>query len=308
MAGAGLTARGVLVMAYGTPRDLDDVERYYTDIRRGTPPPPGLLQELTDRYRAIGGKSPLLEVTRAQAKGLEERLGDVKTYLGQKHSAPFIADAVEAMARDGIEEAVGLVLAPHFSNMSIGDYERRARKSAEGSGWAGRLQMVESWHVEPGYVSLLAERIQTEIAELPFELREDVLVLFSAHSLPERILKDDDPYADQLRETAEAVASQLPLPRWRTGWQSAGRTTDPWLGPDILEIVEKEAADGTKAIVVCPCGFVADHLEVLYDLDIEAKKAATARGVELRRTRSPNADPGFLDVLASVVRRQLATF
>ena len=308
MAGAVLSARGVLVMAYGTPRDLDDVERYYTDIRRGSPPPPELLEELTDRYRAIGGRSPLLEITQAQTRGLEERLDDVKVYLGQKHSDPFIADAVAAMARDGIEEAVGLVLAPHFSTMSVGDYERRARAGGERAGWTGRLQMVESWHLEPGYISLLADRVQSELAALPPELRSDALVVFSAHSLPERILRDDDPYADQLRGTGGAVANELALPRWRTGWQSAGRTADPWLGPDILEIVEKEAADGTKAIVVCPCGFVADHLEVLYDLDIEAKTAAAERGVELRRTRSPNADAGFLDVLATVVHRAFASF
>ena len=302
-----MTKRGVLVMAYGTPRDLDDVERYYTDIRRGSPPPPELLEELSDRYRAIGGKSPLLEITNAQVSGLEERLDEVKAYLGQKHSAPFIPDAVAAMAADGIEEAVGLVLAPHFSSMSVGDYARRARSGAERASWAGRLEMVESWHVEPGYVSLLTERVRAAIATLPPALQSEALVVFSAHSLPERILKDDDPYADQLRETAEAVAASIPLPRWRTGWQSAGRTADPWLGPDILEIVEKEAADGTSAIVVCPCGFVADHLEVLYDLDIEATKAAAERGIELTRTRSPNADPEFLDVLATVVKHSFAT-
>lgn len=301
-----MTKRGVLVMAYGTPRDLDDVERYYTDIRRGSPPPLELLEELSARYRAIGGRSPLLEITSAQVSGLEEHLDGVKAYLGQKHSAPFIPDAVAAMAADGIEEAVGLVLAPHFSSMSVGDYARRARSGAEEVAWSGRLKMVESWHVEPGYVSLLAERVEAAIATLPPDLQGEALVVFSAHSLPERILKNDDPYADQLRETAEAVAASTSLPHWRTGWQSAGRTADPWLGPDILEIVEKEAADGTRAIVVCPCGFVADHLEVLYDLDIEAKSAAEERGIELTRTRSPNADPEFLDVLATVVRRAFA--
>lgn len=297
---------GVLLMAYGTPADLDDVERYYTDIRRGRPPAPDLLEELTSRYRAIGGRSPLLEITRAQVAGVEERLDGVGAYLGQKHSPPFISDAVEEMAKDGVEEAVGLVLAPHFSTMSIADYERRARDAATRASWSGRLTMIDSWHLEPGYVTLLAERVEAELAALPPDLRDEALVVFTAHSLPERILRDGDPYADQLRETADAVAAAASLTRWRTGWQSAGRTPDPWLGPDILEIVEKEAAEGTRAIIVCPCGFVADHLEVLYDLDIEARDAATERGVELRRTRSPNADPGFLDVLAAVVRRTLA--
>jgi ferrochelatase len=304
-----MTKRGVLVMAYGTPAGLNDVERYYTDIRRGRAPSAELLEELTDRYRAIGGRSPLLEITRAQVAGLEERLDGVRAYLGQKHSSPFIADAMEEVARDGIEELVGLVLAPHFSALSVGDYERRARAGAgaERATWSGRFQMVQSWHLEPGYVSLLAERVRHELDALPPELKDEALVVFSAHSLPERILAEDDPYADQLRETAAAVASRLALPRWRTGWQSAGRTADPWLGPDILEIVEKEAAEGTRALVVCPCGFVADHLEVLYDLDTEAADAAARVDITLRRTRSPNADPEFLDVLASVVRPALST-
>lgn len=299
--------QGVLVMAYGTARDLDDVERYYTDIRRGQPPPAELLEELTQRYRAIGGKSPLLEITAAQVAGLEERLGGVRAYLGQKHSPPFIADAVQQMAADGIDKSVGLVLAPHFSTMSVGDYERRARAGAEAASWSGKLRMIDSWHVEPGYVTLLADRVEAEMAALPPELRDGALVVFSAHSLPERILQRNDPYPEQLQETAEAVAAAVSIKRWRTGWQSAGRTSDPWLGPDILEIVEKEAADGTQAIVVCPCGFVADHLEVLYDLDIEARAAAGARGVHLRRTRSPNADDQFLDMLGSLVERALGS-
>ncbi len=306
MEGAELSGQAVLVMAYGTPADLDDVERYYTDIRRGRPPPPELLEELTERYRAIGGRSPLLEITRAQVAGLEERLDGVRAYLGQKHSPPSVADAVEEMARDGIGSAVGLVLAPHFSRMSVGDYERRARLAATEKGWPGRLTMIESWHLEPGYIALLAERVGEAVASLSRETRDEALVVFSAHSLPERILQRNDPYPVQLRETADAVASAAMLTRWRCGWQSAGRTEDPWLGPDILEIIEEEAAAGTRAIVACPCGFVADHLEVLYDLDIEARAAATAAGIEFTRTRSPNTDPGFLDAVASVVQRSLA--
>jgi ferrochelatase len=292
-------------MAYGTPVDLEDVARYYTDIRRGSPPPPELLEELTNRYRAIGGKSPLLQITTAQVTGLEERLDGVSAYLGQKHSPPFIADAVQQMAADGIESAIGLVLAPHYSSMSVGDYARRAKAAAEQKGWTGDLRMVESWHLEPGYIAHLTERLTAAIETVPEGLRDEALVVFSAHSLPQRILQNNDPYPEQLRETGEAVASRLSLGRWRTGWQSAGRTADPWLGPDILEIVETEAAEGTRAIVVCPCGFVSDHLEVLYDLDIEAKQAAAKHGIHLTRTRSPNAHPAFLDALASVVRRSL---
>lgn len=296
--------RAVLVMAYGTPAGIDDIERYYTDIRHGRPPPADLLEELTERYRAIGGKSPLLEITQAQAQGLEERLGGPRVYLGQKHSPPFISDAVAAMHDDGATEAVGLVLAPHYSSLSVGDYDRRARAAAESVGWPGRLKMVESWHLEPGYIALLSERVRDAIASLPPDAG-DPLVVFTAHSLPERILQNDDPYPQQLQATAYQVAARLALADWRIGWQSAGRTADPWLGPDILEIVMEEAKAGRGGIVVCPCGFVADHLEVLYDLDIEAAAAAAARGIAFTRTASPNADPDFLETLAAVVRRAL---
>jgi ferrochelatase len=296
--------RGVLVMAYGTPRGLDDVEAYYTDIRRGRPPTAELLEELKGRYRAIGGTSPLLEITESQAKGLGERL-EVPAYIGQKHASPFIPDAFDGMTRDGIEVAVGIVLAPHFSEMSIGDYARRAQRAAEEKGWKGRLEVVRSWHVEPGYIEFLAREVKAAQSALP-EDREPV-VLFTAHSLPEKILENDDPYPQQLRETAEAVAALAQITRWDTAWQSAGRTADPWLGPDLTEAIEKLAADGATAVVVCPCGFVADHLEVLYDVDIEAKGVAESLGVALVRTRSPNADPGFLDAVSGVVHRAFAS-
>lgn len=299
-----MRSQGVLVMAYGTPSGLDDIERYYTDIRHGRPPTPELLQELTERYQAIGGKSPLLEITSAQARGLEERLGGPRVYLGQKHSSPFIQDAVQALRDDGVTDVVGLVLAPHFSTMSIGDYERRARTAAEATGWGGRLHMVESWHLEPGYITLLAERVKDAMASLPADAG-DPIVVFTAHSLPEKILKQGDPYPEQLRATGEQVASTLALKDWRSGWQSAGRTADPWLGPDVLEVLDEEARAGRSSMIVCPCGFVADHLEVLYDLDIEAAAHAAKLGVAFTRTASPNTDPAFLDTLATVVRRAL---
>lgn len=296
---------GVLVMAYGTPTSLDDVETYYTDIRHGRPPTPELLKELTDRYRAIGGRSPLLEITQTQARGLQERL-DIPTFVGQKHAAPFIADAVANMATDGVDSAVGLVMAPHYSAMSVGDYERRARVAAEESGWSGRLRMIDSWHLEPGYIELLARAVTRSRGALGPDARRNSIVLFTAHSLPEKILQKNDPYPDQLRETGAAVARRAGIERWDIGWQSAGRTDVPWLGPDILELLPKLAAEGTRGVVVCPCGFVADHLEVLYDLDIEAKSAAADLGIELERTDSPNDSPDFLDALAEVVRRALA--
>lgn len=297
--GAGAESLGVLVMAYGTPKGLEDVEEYYTDIRHGRPPPPDLLSDLTERYRAIGG-SPLLAITHAQASGLEERLG-ITTYLGLKHASPFIVDAIKQMATDGIDRAVGLVLAPHYSKMSVGDYKRRALDAAAQVGWNGRLDVIESWHLEPGYVAFLTRAVRAALASVS----SGATLIFSAHSLPQRILQAGDPYPDQLRATAAAVARDVAPERWTVGWQSSSRTGDPWLGPDILEIVEQEAATGAPAVVICPCGFVSDHLEVLYDVDIEAARLAEKLDIGFARTAMPNDDPGFLDTLAGVVRRAL---
>ena len=295
---------GLLLMAYGTPRSLDDVADYYTDIRGGRPPPPKLLEELIERYRAIGGRSPLLEITRAQAASIEARAG-VRAYLGQKHAAPFIADAVADMARDGVERAVGLVLAPHYSSLSVGDYARRARRAAHAVDWKGRLDIVESWHLEPGFVELLADGVRAALHRFPPGTRGEAIVIFSAHSLPERIVADGDPYPRQVAETAEAVAGRAGLERWRVAWQSAGRTPEPWIGPQLVEVIGELAGSGVRSVVVCPCGFVSDHLEVLYDIDVEAARVAAHQGIHLTRTASLNDDPVFLDVLAAVARRTL---
>lgn len=286
-------------MAYGTPPDLDAVEEYYTDIRGGRPPPADLLEQLVARYRAIGGTSPLLEITSAQARGIEERLG-IKTYLGMKHAPPFIRDGVAAMAKDGVEQAVGLVLAPHYSKMSIGDYASRAAAGAEETGWKGSLEVLRSWHLEPGYIEFLARAVSDALHSLAETARADTMVVFTAHSLPARIVQAGDPYPEQLQETAQAVADLCGLRRWRIGWQSAGHSGDPWLGPDVLEITTDLASDGARGVVVCPCGFVSDHLEVLYDLDIECRDLADDLGIAFARTASPNIDPSFLDTLADV--------
>lgn len=296
---------GVLVMAYGTPRGLADVEAYYTHIRRGKDPPPQLLEELIGRYRAIGGRSPLYDITRAQQQGIEARLDGVGTYLGQKHQDPFITDGVRAAASDGVDRIVGLVLAPHYSMMSVGDYARRAEKAAADIGFTGSIEVIESWHLEPAYVEWLGARIAEALSSLPLEAQGAATVIFSAHSLPQRILETEDPYHEQLAETAAAVAAHVGVERWKVALQSAGRTPEAWIGPDILEVIGDLAAGGEKAVVVCPCGFVADHLEILYDIDIEARRVAEDLGIALARTRSPNDDPAFLDMLAGVVHRAL---
>lgn len=301
------TSIGVLLMYYGTPSGPEDVERYYTDIRGGRSPSAEAVEELRGRYAAIGNTFPLAAITRQQAESLEGELNAApgrrfRVYLGAKHSPPFVADAVRAMATDGIERGVGLVLAPHYSRMSIGGYIDRA--------WKARpdgldLTFVESWHLHPAYLEVLANRVADVLEELAEEERDGALVVFTAHSLPARIVDEGDPYPEQIRETGEAVAQRLRLTDWTTGWQSAGRTPEPWLGPPLEETVEKAAADGHPAVVVVPCGFTADHLEILYDVDIEARLAAERAGINLVRTESMNADPAFIHALAEVVRDHL---
>jgi len=286
---------GLVVMAYGTPRTPAEIEPYYTHIRRGRPPTPELLAELTARYDAIGGISPLAERTEAQraaiARALDERMpGRWEVVLGQKHAAPFIEDGVEALADARVGQVVGLVLAPHYSAFSVGEYQRRAADAGEGRGM--RLHAVDRWHLEPAYLDFLAAAVDDARAGLP----ADHKVLFTAHSLPERVLVDD-PYPDELHASAAAVAERVglsPWPDWALAWQSAGRTPEPWRGPDILQVIRDLGATGrTNGVLVCAQGFTSDHLEVLYDLDVEARAAADGLGLAFARTPSPNAHPAF---------------
>jgi len=294
---------GVAVMAYGTPATPADVEAYYTHIRRGNAPTPEQLADLVARYDAIGGISPLAQRTEAQRATLSAALearapGQCRVVLGQKHAAPFIEDAVTTLADEGIESVVGLVLAPHFSGFSVGQYQERLATAAGERGM--RATGIEHWHLEPTYLAFLTAAVQNALAPMP----ERTKVLFTAHSLPERVLVDD-PYPDQLRQSAEAVAAAAGLDRWAgwaLGWQSAGRTPEPWRGPDILEIIRDLAATGAAdGVLVCPQGFVSDHLEVVYDLDIEARKVADEVGLAFARTRVLNADPAVLGALADRV-------
>ncbi|PZS23546.1 MAG: ferrochelatase [Acidimicrobiales bacterium] len=294
---------GVLVMAYGTPASPQEVASFYTDVRRGRPPPPDLLADLVRRYDAIGGISPLAERTRAQCQGLQGALdraaeGRFRVFFGAKHARPFIEEAVTAMSAAGLERGVGLVLAPHFSALSVGQYIERARAASEGTEL--QLSFVESWHLAPGLIELLAERLTSALATLPDDLG-GAEVLVTAHSLPSRILAMGDPYPEQLRATAEAVCERAGIDRWRLAWQSAGRTAEPWIGPDILEVIRGLPAEAARAVAVCPAGFTSDHLEVLYDIDIEARRVAEEVGLVLTRTASLNDDPRFLATLAQVV-------
>jgi ferrochelatase len=293
---------GVLLMAYGTPAHPDEIEPYYTDIRRGRPPTPELLADLVRRYDAIGGLSPLTARTDAQRAGLQLALDDrcpdtFTVTLGMKHAHPSIEEAVADLDRGGIRRTVALVLAPHYSAFSVGQYMERALAAGD----ALEVLPITDWHLEPAYLDFLAGAVRHELSTLPARSK----VLFTAHSLPQRIIAAGDPYADQLRETASAVAERAglaPWGSWSVAWQSAGRTPEPWIGPDILAVIDDlAAAEGATGLLVCACGFVADHLEVLYDLDIEARRRAEGRGLAFARTPALNDDPVVLGALADRV-------
>jgi ferrochelatase len=307
---------GVLVMAHGTPSTPEGIEPFYTTIRRGRPPTPELLDELVGRYRAIGGTSPLTERTRAQVDGLADALeaaapGEFVVRYGAKYVQPTIEEGMAALAGAGVARVVGIVLTPHQSTLGSGEYFRRAEAAAAAADPALELTTVPSWHRTEGLAELLAGRTADCLASLTAEERREVAVFFTAHSLPLRVVAEGDPYPDQVAESAADIAARLDLDRqpgvrWGVAWQSAGRTADPWIGPDLLEEIRRVADAGATAVVVCPVGFVSDHLEVLYDLDIEADQVARSVGVRFARTPSLNSDPGFLGILAGVVRRAAA--
>lgn len=300
---------GVLLMAYGTPRHPDEVEAYYTDIRRGRPPTPEQLADLVRRYDAIGGISPLAQRTEAQRDALQAALDDLdpgrfRVTLGLKHADPKVEAGVDELAAAGVESIVALVLAPHFSALSVGQYLDRARAAALVHDLP--VVAIESWATEPAFVAFLAASMREQLATLPARTK----VLFTAHSLPERVLAMGDPYPDELRSTATAVAAELGLGAWSDwsiAWQSAGRTPEPWLGPDVLAVIsDLAAAEAATGVLVCACGFVADHLEVLYDLDIEAAHHAEQLGLAFARTACVNDDPTVIAALAARVAAAVA--
>ena len=279
-------ATGILCMAYGSPATEADIGAYYTHIRGGRPPTPEALEELTQRYRAIGG-SPLTDITRAQAEALAERTG-LPAFAGMKHAAPFIGDGAAQARREGIERLVGLPLAPHYAEMSLGSY----RRSLEAA-WHGELVFIPGFHDHPAFIRAVQGLLREALAESRPER-----VFFTAHSLPARILDEGDPYRDQLLESCRLVAAGIDLPPWEFAFQSASHTGEPWLGPDLLEAI---AHSGAREVLVCPIGFVADHLEILYDLDVEAQAFAREKRIRIRRTRSFNARPDFIGALAEIV-------
>lgn len=295
---------GVLLMAYGSPETLDDIEAYYTHIRGGKKPSSEAIEELKERYRRIGGCSPLVKITHAQARALEEILNtanaNYRVYTGMRHWRPFIHETVKQMLADGIQKAVGLALAPHYSCMSVGAYIEAAQRALREIQGSIQMRFVESWHLHPLFLKALSEHVRLGLERFSPQERKHLMVIFTAHSLPERILHLNDPYPRQLRETCEAIAQALKLERWRFAYQSASHTPEPWLGPNLLDVLEDLNED--RAVLICPIGFVADHLEVLYDIDVECRKRAEQLGLHLERTDSLNDDPTFIRALAAIVK------
>jgi ferrochelatase len=295
----------VLLLAYGTPSTPDEVEPYFTHIRGGRKPAPEAVRRLQDRYELIGGRTPLLEVTTETAHRLQSALdarapGSYRTYVGMKHWHPFIAETVRRIADDGVRRVVALVLAPHYSRMSVGGYRKYLDDAVAELETPPEIVFVERWGLQPEFIEMMRGRVTEALAGFPPDAG-NVHVVFSAHSLPERIRSWKDPYESELLASCAAVAERSGLRDWSVAWQSAGNTGEPWIGPDILEYLPTLHADGVRAVLSVPIGFVCDHLEVLYDIDHEAAAKAESLGMTLRRTRMPNASPELIETLVAVV-------
>ena len=306
----GKRTMGLLVMAYGTPYKEEDIEPYYTHIRRGRPPAPEQLQNLKDRYEAIGGISPLAHITDGQAQALCDALNDMqddiefKLYIGLKHITPFIEETVEQMSKDGITEAVTVVLAPHYSTFSVKSYNTRAKEEAEKYGIS--ITSVESWYKQPKFLQYWEEKIRGTFDSMDAEERENSVLIVSAHSLPQKIREAGDPYPEQLEETAKLLVEAADVKNYAVGWQSEAQTGEPWLGPDVQGLTrELFEQKGYTSFVYTPVGFVSDHLEVLFDNDYECKIVCDEIGAKYHRPAMPNTDPLFIGAVADAVMEKV---
>lgn len=297
---------GVLVMAYGGPNNLDEVEPYLLDVRGYRPTAPAIVHEVRERYREIGGRSPIRERTEAQAAALEAALNcdgaEFKTFVGMRHWRPYIKEALADMAQAGLTRAIGLVMAPHYSRLSIGAYY----KKVDEAGSPIDVARIERWHLLPGYLDALADRVRAGLDRFPVEIRDSVPIIFSAHSLPQRILEWHDPYPDELLATVAAVMERLGPHPHQFAFQSAAMTLDPWLGPDAGAAIAALARDGRRHVLLAPVGFVCEHVEILYDVDVVFKRQAESLGMQLERIEMLNTVPAMIDGLAELVRDKAA--
>jgi len=293
---------GVLVMAYGGPNHLDEVEPYLLDVRGGRPTAPEIIHEVRERYRKIGGRSPILERTQAQAAALEAALNadgqPFTVFVGMRHWHPYLKDTLAEMANAGITRAVGLVMAPHYSRMSIGAYYRKLDEAQS----PVEVVRLERWHLLPGYLDALAERVRAALEKFPADVCATAPIIFTAHSLPQHILEWNDPYPDELRATVAAAMERLGPHPYEFAYQSAALTAEPWLGPDAGEVIDRLALEGQRHILMAPVGFVCEHVEILYDVDIVLKRLAKSVGVHLERIEMLNSSPLMIAGLAELVR------
>jgi ferrochelatase len=294
---------GLLVMAYGGPANLDEVEPYLMDVRGYRVTAAEIVHEVRERYREIGGRSPILQRTRAQADAIESVLNEqgqsFKAFVGMKHWHPFIKDTLTEMRGQGIDRTVGLVMAPQYSRMSIEAYFKKIEEAHSGM----QIAQIDDWHLLPEYLDALANRVRAALGQFPESFRADVPVIFTAHSLPERILEWDDPYPSQLYATMQSVMKRLGPRPHEFAFQSAAISTEPWLGPDASEVMERYAAKGKRHILICPIGFVCEHVEILYDIDIVYQKLAKELGMQLERIEMLNDSPEMIRGLAGLVRQ-----
>src|SRR5262245_17339640 len=288
---------GVLLMAHGTPSSLDEMPAYLTIVRGGRVPSAELVEEMRHNYQAIGGRSPLTDLTLAQGAALRQRLGpEVPVAVGMRNWAPYIKDALAELAAAGVSRVIGIPLAPQFSLLSVGKYFDAANAALP----AGiTLERVDSFHLHPLLVDAFAERVQSA------RPRADETIVFTAHSLPVRVIAAGDPYAKEVEATAAAVAARAGVSNFHVAYQSAGRTPEPWIGPDVGTLVGELATSGAHAFLIVPIGFVCDHTEILFDIDVQAKAAATAAGATLCRTESLNSSPAFIRMLEDLVRQRI---
>jgi len=291
-------------MAYGSPSSLDELGDYLAQVRGGRGSSPDEIEDLKHRYQRVGGQTPLLQITKSQGDALEKKLiadgAPARVCFGMKHWHPFVEDVVEKVSNDNPPILVGLALAPHYSKLSIGGYEDGVRRGLARKHSNVPFVMVKSWHTEPSLITVLSTRVSKGLSEMGGS--ERTVVVFTAHSLPLRAISDDDPYRAQLLETSRLVARGAGVPDWDFAFQSASGPTGTWLGPSLKEKISEFSNKGIKRILVCPVGFVSDHLEILYDLDVEARDCANSHGIKLARTLSLNDDPKFIEALAAVAR------
>ncbi|MBI1801180.1 MAG: ferrochelatase [Chloroflexi bacterium] len=295
---------GVLLMAYGGPNSLSDVEPYLLDVRGGRPTAPDLVEEVRQRYARIGGRSPLLELTRRQADALQEALGDeYRVYVGMRHWHPYIRETMAQIAADGIAQLIAIVMAPHYSKLSIGAYMRKLREARDALAPALRLCEVLSWKTHPLFLDALAAKTNAALQQFSRDERAEVEIIFSAHSLPERILQENDPYPQELQDTVAGVVQRVGAVRHQFAFQSAGSTREKWLGPDVGAVIDELVTHGKRHILVQPVGFVCDHVEILYDVDIVYKQQAERLGAHLERAESLNDSPQLIAALADIVMK-----